>query len=363
MGVSRLKGPQLLRLRNLLRAAFTSQAEFDELLLVLDKRLSDFASGQATYPAAVLQTLEVANGRLWWRDLLREACNSVKDPALLAFANEVGLAADIVAADGQRELRGNALETKIRDSGSTFDVLTWRTKLAEIEGRVCRIEFPELQARGTGFLVAPDLVLTNYHVIQDVHKGVAIPGAVVARFDYKVLRDGVTVGAGTTYPLHNDWLVDHSQYSGSDFETQPAADAPPDKLDYALLRLAQRAGDQMLEGVPRKWIALPSVQHDFIQSPALYIVQHPEGKPMQVALDTQSVIKATPTRVRYTTSTEPGSSGSPCFSADWDWVALHHSGDPKYYQEGKKPEYNQGIPTSAIANLLRDRSKLAALGG
>jgi hypothetical protein len=371
MGVLRLNGPQLLRLRNLLRAAFPSPDEFDELLLALDKRLSDFASARANYPTALRETLEIANGRLWWRDLLREACNAVPDPGLRAFANEVGLAADVVAADqatvqassGTRELKGNNLELKIKESGSTFDVLTWRTKLADVEGRVCRIEFPERRAQGTGFLVAPDLVLTNYHVIEDVHKGHVSPGAVVARFDYKVLRDGVSVGPGKTYLLHADWLVDHSEYSASDFEVRPAADAPADKLDYALLRLAGRAGDDMVEGVPRKWIDLPRNPHDFQRLPALYIVQHSDGKPMQVALDTQAVIKATPTRVRYTTTTEPGSSGSPCFGAEWDWVALHHSGDPRYYRQGQKPEYNQGIPTTAIVCLLRKRNKLTLLGG
>ena len=84
---------------------------------------------------------------------------------------------------------------------------------------------------------------------------------------------------------------------------------------------------------------------------------------MQVALDSNAVVDVRPTRVRYTTTTEPGSSGSPCFSADWNWVALHHSGDPKYWKQAKKPEYNQGVPVAAIVSLLAKRGKAAMLGG
>ena len=62
-----------------------------------------------------------------------------------------------------------------------------------------------------------------------------------------------------------------------------------------------------------------------------------------------------PTRVRYTTRTEPGSSGSPCFDIDWNLVALHHSGDPKYAQFKVKPDWNEGIPFATIMRLLDKR--------
>jgi hypothetical protein len=42
---------------------------------------------------------------------------------------------------------------------------------------------------------------------------------------------------------------------------------------------------------------------------------------------------------------------------------LHHSGDPKYWKEGKKPDYNQGIPAAAILSLLAKRGKALMLGG
>jgi len=360
----RLSGPQILQLRDLLKTAFPEEEDFEDLLMRLDCKVSDFAAGRDRFPIAIRKVLIQANARLWWRDLLREACNAVPDPALCAFSDEVGFSPDFVAAvtDAEPSLNGRQLELKIEESGSTFDIVTWRKKIAEIEGRVCRIEIPDRQPRGTGFLIGPDLVMTNYHVVRKVHKELVAANQVVCRFDYKVLADGVSVGKGKSYGLAGDWLVDHSCYSELDFETAPRADAPADELDYAILRLSGRAGDDMIGGdaqqpVARKWIGAPPAEYDFTKNPALNIVQHPDGKPMQIAVSSKAVVKASATRVRYTTTTQPGSSGSPCFSADWQWVALHHSGDPKYTKQGKKPEYNQGIPAQAIMALLTRRGK------
>ena len=67
--------------------------------------------------------------------------------------------------------------------------------------------------RGTGFLVAPDIVLTNYHVVEPVINwqrsqageqvaGTRIPARLVsARFDHKVLADDVQLSPGTCHAL------------------------------------------------------------------------------------------------------------------------------------------------------------------
>jgi Effector-associated domain 1 len=85
----RLEGPQLLGLRDWLRAAFTEEA-FTELLLALDRKVEDFAGRNDTFPTVILKTVQCANAQLWWRDLLREACNAVPDPQLLQFSTEFG---------------------------------------------------------------------------------------------------------------------------------------------------------------------------------------------------------------------------------------------------------------------------------
>lgn len=92
------------------------------------------------------------------------------------------------------------------------------------------------------------------------------------------------------------------------------------------------------------------------------IAQHPDGKPLKLAVDTEAVIgvNAGQTRVRYATNTEPGSSGSPVFDLDWNLVALHHLGDPAYDHPAA---YNQGVPIDKIQARIAIKGKGTALGG
>jgi len=91
-------------------------------------------------------------------------------------------------------------------------------------------------------------------------------------------------------------------------------------------------------------------------------LQHPRGGELKLALDTDAIIgvNANGTRLRYRTNTEAGSSGSPCFDANWRLAALHHAGDPNF-SLFHRPEYNVGIPFHRAVNLLRLRNKLHIL--
>ena len=79
---------------------------------------------------------------------------------------------------------------------------------------------------------------------------------------------------------------------------------------------------------------------------------------MKWAIDTSAIIEAGPTRVRYRTNTEAGSSGSPCFNMDGNLIALHHSGDPTKIMS---PKWNEGIPFTAIIDMLSQHKKLDAI--
>jgi len=365
----RLSGPELGRFRDLLLAAFP-RSRFEELLLFrLNQRLGDFASPADPDPTAFLNVLfKGANPQLWWRDLLVEARNAnPRDPGLLEFAQDMGLAPGVVAVkDGvSTPITGSALQLQINSAQSTYDIVTWRRKVGEIESRVCRIEYPARRALGTGFLVGPDLVMTNYHVIEPFLARPELLPNLAVRFDYKVLEDGLTVNPGKAYSLAAAWLVDKAPYSVHDNEVPRLGEPAAGELDFALLRLSGQPGNDPVGGdtadpqpVARKWMVVKPTQHDFTANRAIYIVQHPDGKPMQIALDTNAVVDVATngTRVRYTTTTEHGSSGSPCFSADWELVAIHHAGDPKYLA-GLKPEYNQGVPIDAIWNWLKGQGR------
>ena len=106
----------------------------------------------------------------------------------------------------------------------------------------------------------------------------------------------------------------------------------------------------------------PATPPVFTPGTPLSIMQHPQGEPLKLSFDDDAVIavNANGTRVTYTTNTERGSSGAPCFNARWELVALHHSGDPNF-DPAHKPTYNEGIPIAAIVALLQARGHSSLL--
>jgi hypothetical protein len=117
--------------------------------------------------------------------------------------------------------------------------------MAEIEGRVYRIEF-NANAKGTGFLIGPDRVLTNYHVMKGPIDGKFPPEQVACRFDCKVLADGSCLD-GLVVGLHSaNWRIDDSPYSPAERDDQPDRELPTlDQLDYAVLQRERPVGKEL----------------------------------------------------------------------------------------------------------------------
>jgi trypsin-like peptidase/effector-associated domain 1 (EAD1)-containing protein len=296
-------------------------------------------------------------------DLARAAYLERPDrPQVRRIYEKFGLAPEVslqdagtAVAGAPTRATGSRFEAIVRPRLRAVDMAVWNKNMAQVEGRVCRIE-SNGHPMGTGFLVAPDLVLTNYHVLEKQIEGKLPSAQVACRFDYKVLADG-SRSEGVLVRLHGaDWNVDSSPYSQADAANEPGRELPTaDELDYALARLERPAGSEPVDrnpgpGAPaRGWIALPEIQPPLEKGMPLLIVEHPEGAPLKFAIDTDSVldVNANGTRVRYTTNTARGSSGSPCFNMDWELVALHHVGDPTW-----GPKFNQGVPIGVIRKRL-----------
>jgi Trypsin-like peptidase domain len=261
-------------------------------------------------------------------------------------------------ADAPTNAHAPGLQRNVRPYLAKLDIRVWQSRLTEIERRVCRVEL-EGNAVGTGFLVGPDTVLTNWHVFE-VAKNQGKPDLLGCRFDYELLPDG-KVQPGQLVMLQAGGLVDSSPYSVAEGTNTPDNPLPTAaELDYALLRLASRVGEQQVEGAARGWIALPKAGLPLATDGPILIVQHPQGTPMKLAMDTQAVIglNGNGTRLNYRTNTDPGSSGSPVFTMDWDIVALHHSGDPAWVN----PTYNQGVPIELVRQRIEAGGFANALG-
>lgn len=180
-----------------------------------------------------------------------------------------------------------------------------------------------VQWSGTGFLVAPDLVLTNHHVVPDA----AAARGLTARFGYEEDVDGSSLPTADFRPSAAGLL---------------AADA---ELDFAVVEL---------EGTPGAtwgWLALQPRPVRVGQR--ISIIQHPGGQPKQVTLHHNQVVYRDGEVMQYLTSTLPGSSGSPVLDERWQVVALHHSGgNLREPTTGRVFYRNEGIIVSSILAAL-----------
>jgi hypothetical protein len=340
-----------------IRAAYNVAGLRQMLRTRLGKQLDEVSLG-GDFKQIVFDLLEEAEREGYTQQLVVAARQSNPgSEQLLAAAQALGLAASTPA-----------LERLVRDL-PFVDIAQWRAKLGAIETQVCRVETPS--GCGTGFLVGPRTVFTNYHVVEEVIKGAANPSLVVLRFDYKRGTDGTTLHPGTEFRLvAKDWLADSSPYSKADDVDDPTLIPGPEELDYALLRVEGDPGQHAVSannaepGAPvRGFIKVPSGAVDLRPDGPLLIVQHPKGAPLKLAFDTQSIttVNGNRTRVRYRTNTEGGSSGSPAFDANWNLLALHHGGDPDA-KPASLAKWNQGIPIDTIVALITKRGFAVELG-
>lgn len=178
------------------------------------------------------------------------------------------------------------------------------------------------KASGSGFMVAPDLVLTNKHVLASAE---IVPNALF-RFNYEENFQGEAQPAS-----------EYRGKAGGIFHTNPA-------LDYTLVEV---------EGEPgQEWGWLPLAARDVRVNSRVNIIQHPMGQPKQVSIQNNFVEYVDRNAIQYVTSTMPGSSGSPVFNDNWEVVALHHAGgnilEPT---TGQRYYRNEGI---WIGSILAD---------
>jgi hypothetical protein len=309
--------------------------------------------------------------RRYAQDLLSDTRQRAIDEAVAREYERFGLTPPVVVFQGGGEgisVGGGRLEKIVKPLLQNITGSQWRELWVAREGRVCRVEIEGDRPRfGSGFLVGPDALLTNYHVLKDVIEGHVAPGKVRFRFDYKRLltqevSSGVVVGLAP-----GNWLIDSTPYTAAEWAGTPDATLPTeDELDFALVRLDRPVGTLPIPpagpgGRPRGWVEVPASDPALYVRMPLLILQHLRAAPLQLDLDTEAVLRvnANGTRVRYAINTEAGSSGAPCFDMDWGLVALHHYGDPGFGQ----PRYSQGVPIGKIRERLKRAGKGDALGG
>jgi endonuclease G len=183
---------------------------------------------------------------------------------------------------------------------------------------VCRIVLRRngsLVGYGTGFLVAPGVLMTNEHVFEDASS----VRESIAQFRYE--RD-----------------VHGLEVASADFGLR-LAPAPiiSKELDFAIVQVEPRSlRGEALEQFA--WLRLDPTPGKAFVGEYLTIIQHPKGERKQICVRENKLLKYADKDpyVWYETDTVSGSSGSPVFNNSWDVVALHHSSVPETKRVGGK---------------------------
>jgi hypothetical protein len=249
---------------------------------------------------------------------------------------------------------GSALEQVTSGPANPFfDTTRLARWMIAVERQVCQVRCG--YAYGTGFLVAPDLVLTCHHVVEWHLTGSVSKADVQVRFDYRRTVTGAEPpdDDGAWIGLDPGWPIPNSRSSTADFTL--VGEAAADELDFALLKLEKQVGldSPPAETRPRGWVDMSRDRSLPEAGSAIFIVQHPANDkagppqmPLQLALSTPGYegVNAIGTRITYTPSTKPGSSGSPVFDRTLAAVALHHCRG--------EARTNRGIPLAKIRAAL-----------
>lgn len=180
----------------------------------------------------------------------------------------------------------------------------------QLADAVCKISFTDREATGTGVLIAPDLILTNYHVLsrQPVDIALLIEKAGSIQFEFGFVSKEM------------DMPVAPECFTVVGAAKSIVAWSPPATLDYVLLRVESKIAQSRYQPVTIKPTVAALKKRD-----SLNLLQHPAGNVMQISLSNSGVLQTNFSRVWYVNRTRGGSSGAPCFNDNWELVALHHA--------------------------------------
>jgi hypothetical protein len=317
-------------------------------------RLSDEVGVDRGFRQVVDTFVELAVEQFSVEQLVRAAHAELPgSPRIAAVVRQLRIDTDIPSPPAADD--PDRLEKLVRARAPSVNYADYLQRLTQLGRQLCRIEYGNAQAGGTGWLVAPDLVLTNYHVAKPVHENHVTWSNVSCRFDCFVDTAPDAKPPGAEVGLAAEWLVDHSVFTDNDrVGTGPE---PTDAaLDYALLRLAQPIGAESTpEGTTRGFLAVSATPPTVMAGDITLVVQHAGGRPLELAFGALTGYNNGGTRFRHDANTEPGSSGSPVLTVLLQPFGLHHAGGP-----GEEFKYNQGIPLRRIVSVMTDKPGVPA---
>src|SRR5262245_7691385 len=163
---------------------------------------------------------------------------------------------------------------------------------------VVRSDDDRILMYGTGFLVAPGVLMTNHHVINDP----VLTRRSTVNFDFE--RD---VKGADKVPV-DFAMIDEGETI-----------AVPD-LDFALVRIAPTDVTGGTSIAAYRWLKLSAIVGKTLENEYLTIVQHPAAQQKQVCVRENRLLEYADDTLWYQTDTLGGSSGAPVFNQSWQVV-------------------------------------------
>ncbi|NEJ69898.1 trypsin-like serine protease [Rhizobium phaseoli] len=194
------------------------------------------------------------------------------------------------------------------------DPLDWDvgflTRAITASSGVCRIEINGAPG-GTGFLISPDLVVTNYHVL----------GKTDAEIDATAPNVKLRFGALTNEAAQED----EGQLAALDAASPVLSRSPVEKHDFVVLR----TDTSKCKGT--KPVTLQKTAP--AQDSNLSVIHHSGGQAMRLQFSPSGVstVMEPQGKLQYASRTTGGSSGSPCFNDDFAVIAIHHAARSKLW--------------------------------
>ena len=195
---------------------------------------------------------------------------------------------------------------------------------------------------GTGFLISPQLLMTNNHVLDSA----SMAGWCRVQFDFVKAIDG-NIGVTEIYRL----------VPGEFFLTAEATEEL--HLDYTIVAV-ETVNAEGKELSRRGFIPLIAASGKLTLGDLANIIQHPGGEAQQLALRDSKVVTPLENFIRYEADTQPGSSGSPVFNDLWQVAALHHSGVPEEVRPGVYRLIDGGEWDTRLPLSHEDQLRMAA---
>ncbi|MDX1784750.1 MAG: trypsin-like peptidase domain-containing protein [Roseovarius sp.] len=213
--------------------------------------------------------------------------------------------------------------------------------------RVCLVQTGASQ--GTGFLIGPQTVLTNWHVMApllDPATGQPQPGSAQS---IRCTFESLGSAQGRVFPVLDDWLVEFSPLAVSAPAPPGIVDMTtlrPHALDFCALRLPGSPGRE------RGYYDMTKLGTLNADTDHFFVFQHPFANPQRLAITTG--VTPDPNGLdflRHKAWTDEGSSGGLCLDQRFQPLALHHAA---VTDQNGAFQFNRAVRLSAIHALMPD---------